>query len=136
MRKSIPDALPARAQCSLRVCFEDFVHETRFGAGGGEAVGIVGEVVLLGEGKAGGLDVESNDARGAACAGKGAGEEADRAAAKDADGLAGGKFGTAGGVEEDGERFGKGGSFIIEAVGDPGGGVRRGKRGFKKMKVN
>lgn len=76
---------------------------------------------MLGEGKSGGLDVKSDDARGAACTSKGAGEEADRAAAEDTDGLAGGEFGTAGGVEEDGERFGKGGSFIIEAVGDPGG---------------
>ena len=30
---------------------------------GGDAVGVVGEVVLLGKGKAGSLDVKSNDAR-------------------------------------------------------------------------
>ncbi len=90
------------------------------GGRGGEAKDVVGKGVPPGELEALGVDVDGDDAAGAAVARECAGEEADGADAKDEDGLVGDgvELDAAGGVYEDGEGLCEGGELEGDVVGE------------------
>ncbi len=90
------------------------------GGRGGEAEDVVGKGVPPGELEALGVDVDGDDAAGAAVARECAGKEADGADAKDEDGLVGdgSELDAAGGVYEDGEGLREGGELEGDVVGE------------------